>query len=933
MKRCLLLWAMIPGLLLADGVRYRGIFVNDEDWGLRPWAVRHFGQQEQIGARAYAEIFRLMKEDGLNLLWPAMHEGGYEFSSRPENLVLAEANGITIDTSHCEPMLRNNCYLSKEDKKKWSWTAHRDFVTDYWREGVRRGAANDVLWTLGMRGIHDGGMKDGKTSAEKIAILEEVFATQTNLLAEVASRGAANTLFCPYKEVLPLYNAGLKVPTGTTIMWVNDNFGYIRRLAAPSSASVPQGIYWHLSYHGRPHGYIHLATTPPAFMWYELAQKCWNNGVRDVWMVNAGDVFQAELLLNCYGQIAANPEQYGADAQNELLARAVQKKFDLKDERLVERIVAHLNEYYTLGFNRKPEHMCIQWSRALPSAKKTELLARYKALLAEDLALEAALAQQGDSDAQMRCETYFRLIGFSAQFLAQAGIIHLEGKDKAYAYSVLNPLYARWDALEGGKWSGFWCDTVDEQGGKRQPTTHNRWSSQMQWAWNEPTDPAKKDGKGVSRNDYVATAYRADVPEPAWLEPSACVAANGGAWTRVRGLGTSGQALALLPVKPGIGEGAMMTFSLPSFSSQRSLVLQFLPDYALYPGLNLGVNVQFDAAATQFVAVPKSDSNIGEHDRVRNAAVQDNFIRVEVPVPAGAQTVTIAAGTPGVVVDRVGISTNVPYVAPWKGNRAAAVSFTFDDGIRDQYELAFPRLKEYGLKGTFFLNGGPIEKQTPTRQGAPRMTWEMVKEMSDAGMEMSNHGLNHANHGRNPRAVVEVDISSNDVLIARHTGKRPITFAYPNNARNREWSAQVVNPGRVGARTFQKSFGGKHDLASGRKLFRAAKENRSWLVLMTHAIKFGYDQWRNPEHFYALLKEVSEDEGLWVGTFAEVSIYQRLREETKVVCTPSEKGWKVTVTPPALDPALFAGTLDLVLPDGRIIALNPYAGSFEVERL
>ena len=23
-------------------VRYRGIFVNDEDWGLRPWAVRHF---------------------------------------------------------------------------------------------------------------------------------------------------------------------------------------------------------------------------------------------------------------------------------------------------------------------------------------------------------------------------------------------------------------------------------------------------------------------------------------------------------------------------------------------------------------------------------------------------------------------------------------------------------------------------------------------------------------------------------------------------------------------------------------------------------------------------------------------------------------------------------------------------------------------------
>ncbi len=275
-------------------------------------------------------------------------------------------------------------------------------------------------------------------------------------------------------------------------------------------------------------------------------------------------------------------------------------------------------------------------------------------------------------------------------------------------------------------------------------------------------------------------------------------------------------------------------------------------------------------------------------------------------------------------------AADVPSVAQWKGNRKAAVSFTFDDGLRDQYELAFPRLKEYGIKGTFFLNGGPIETQKPTRQGAPRMTWAMVKEMSDAGMEMSNHGLNHVNHGRNPREVVEVDISSNDVLIARHTGKKPITFAYPNNARNREWSAAVVNPGRVGSRTFQKSFGGKHDLKSGRKLFTQAKERNEWLVLMTHAIKFGYDQWRNPENFYQLLKEAAADPDLWIATFAEVSIYKRLREETKVVCSPTEKGWKVTVTPPALDKDLFKGTLDLVLPNGRIQTFDPFAGDFEV---
>ena len=295
----------------ADGVRYRGIFINDEDWGLRPWAVKHFGRTEQIGTNAYEEVFRLMQADGLNLLWPAMHEGGYEFSARPENFAIADKYGITIGTSHCEPMLRNNCYLPRADKAKWSWTNHPDFLKAYWAEGVRRGEGHRILWTIGMRGIHDGRLSDGKTTEEKKRILEEVFACQTNLLASTPRRAGAGTLptlFCPYKEVLPIFNAGLEVPDGATILWTNDNFGYIRRLGGPQLEGRPQGIYWHASYYGNPHSYTHLCTTPPAFMWYELCAKAWANGVRDVWMLNAGDVFPAEILLDAYGRIAHNPE-------------------------------------------------------------------------------------------------------------------------------------------------------------------------------------------------------------------------------------------------------------------------------------------------------------------------------------------------------------------------------------------------------------------------------------------------------------------------------------------------------------------------------------------------------------------------------------------------------------------------------------------------
>ena len=192
----------------------------------------------------------------------------------------------------------------------------------------------------------------------------------------------------------------------------------------------------------------------------------------------------------------------------------------------------------------------------------------------------------------------------------------------------------------------------------------------MQWPWNEPADPYATKDRGVARVDYPATAYRADIPEPVWLEPVANIPANGGAWTRVEGLGTSGRALALLPVKPGVGNGASVEFSLTGFTrltglgnhvnpvnpvEKETLVLQFLPDFALWPGLKLGVEVSFDCGEAKYVAVPKSDANIGEHDPVRNRAVQDNFIRVEVPVPAGAKSVKIVATDPGVVIDRIGI--------------------------------------------------------------------------------------------------------------------------------------------------------------------------------------------------------------------------------------------------------------------------------------
>ena len=92
-----------------------------------------------------------------------------------------------------------------------------------------------------------------------------------------------------------------------------------------------------------------------------------------------------------------------------------------------------------------------------------------------------------------------------------------------------------------------------------------------------------------------------------------------------------------------------------------TLVLQFLPDFALWPGLGLSVDVRVNGGEAVNVKVPGNNANLGEHDKVRNAAVQDNFVRAViegVSLKDGDNIVEVVARDPGVVIGCV-----MPY--PW----------------------------------------------------------------------------------------------------------------------------------------------------------------------------------------------------------------------------------------------------------------------------
>ena len=121
----------------------------------------------------------------------------------------------------------------------------------------------------------------------------------------------------------------------------------------------------------------------------------------------------------------------------------------------------------------------------------------------------------------------------------------------------------------------------------------------MQWPWKEPGDKrhwfhATAGGDGIAPGDWVDAADM----------KSSGVSGRGGAWKAVAGLGISSRAMALLPVIDGVGEGAWLEYELEwkGEGAPDELVLQFLPDYRLYPGLRLRVAVSVNSSGESIQA-------------------------------------------------------------------------------------------------------------------------------------------------------------------------------------------------------------------------------------------------------------------------------------------------------------------------------------------
>ena len=250
-------------------VAYRGIFINDEDWSLRPWS------EDNMGPKTYKRLFQLMLRLRANTLWPAMHPGTPGFFTVAGNKEMADSFGIIIGTSHCEPLLRNNVAEWDADRRgPYNYITNRNAVQQYWKERLQQVKGSEALFTLGMRGIHDGSMEGVTTKEEKLAALQQVIDDQRRLLRQYYNNKVERVpqVFIPYKEVLEIMESGLRVPDDVTLMWCDDNYGYLTRLpdAEQQQRQGGGGVYYHLSYWGRPHDYLWLTTTQPGLIYTEM---------------------------------------------------------------------------------------------------------------------------------------------------------------------------------------------------------------------------------------------------------------------------------------------------------------------------------------------------------------------------------------------------------------------------------------------------------------------------------------------------------------------------------------------------------------------------------------------------------------------------------------------------------------------------------------
>ncbi len=359
-------------------VKYRGIFLNDENPALGIWAPRYFGPGKAPGfpnafnAAFYAKVFETMLRLKANYLWPAVWGRAFA-EDDPANQATATRYGIVMGTSHEAPMMRGIEEWNRHARAavrgpdgtivtpgsdpyggtgEWSFVRNAEAIKKYWAAGVARKTAEraEGIITLGMRGNGDTSLPDG----DGIELMRTIIATQRQIIADTTRQELTSVpqVWTLYKEVQRYWDEGLRVPDDVTVTFTDDNWGNMRKLPAGLPARAGgYGLYYHFDYVGGGRNYKWVDTASLPNVWDQLHQS-YAFGVRTMWMVNVGDLKGNETPTQFFLDYAWDPAAIPIEELDAWEQRYAAQNFGARH---AEEVAAIMHEYGVLQSRRKPE--------------------------------------------------------------------------------------------------------------------------------------------------------------------------------------------------------------------------------------------------------------------------------------------------------------------------------------------------------------------------------------------------------------------------------------------------------------------------------------------------------------------------------------------------------------------------------------------------
>lgn len=566
-------------------VKYRGIFINDEWPSFGTWCMKHFGG---VNSKAYSHIFELLLRLKANYFWPAMWATAFN-EDDPLNPKTADDMGIVMGTSHHEPMMRSHKEYTKrrEEVGPWDYAQNPEGIEKFFTEGMEHAKNYENIVTIGMRGDGDVAMGSGN-DADNIKTLDRVIRKQREIINKVTGKRPSDVpqLWAIFTEVQRYYDAGFTVPDDVTLLFCDNNWGYVRRMGGDKERRRKggMGMYYHIDMNGGPWNdrWVNTTTVPKLREQLNLAYR---SGIDRIWIINVGDLKPKEMPIDFIMKYAWNPDAIKPGDEKAYLENFAESIFGKEYAVEIADVLAKYSKY---NLWRKPE---VQYPGLFNRDEMLRTNALWQSLVTRCENLKAILP----ADKQ---DAFYQLVYYPA--VASAGVAQI------YNYATLgDSLSIEALMVKDRRLSDYYNKSM--AGGKWDGMMQDNHIGYTQWSIPEQNVNPLTLGFKVENELTAASSSEYSIPAYHYREK---VEGTGARWIFLPDLGRGKGCMGaddVMAKSDTLGKGASLVYDIDV--QNHSVAIGILPVQDVHPARGLRLGVQIDDLPMQII-----DARQGLHD-------------------------------------------------------------------------------------------------------------------------------------------------------------------------------------------------------------------------------------------------------------------------------------------------------------------------------